>query len=387
MDINVLFKGLEQGKIRYESLPSLQYVMQEAGFKVDYKMRDKTLDIQPGLSAKRVSVIPLAQNEMEQNVVKLVKRFLKTNGVELISDAQSDKRGFVDLRLQLDIGVTEHIYEPEMQLIHSEKGPQMTRFLQNECTKEKLTVKVIENNDHQYSDFAMILKLPEGKSDMEPLLEKFSVMLTMGILDQLRETTKLPLLSFMPLINFLQIDAKKTVPIKENSHAYRKQLSSPEKATVQAEVFFDYQLILNRKIPGKIKLLCDLHIQNTGNRMLTSPVICLRSSPADSINVTGQILPPKRASTLGVQTNAGTIGWKFIYDNWLDQLKEKGEAWITSIHKVQIEPGQTETLSNIQMSLLEAEQVDNFIVEGFVFFKEQGVEFEANNSISVSLQG
>jgi hypothetical protein len=161
-------------------------------------------------------------------------------------------------------------------------------------------------------------------------------------------------------------------------------IEKPSKLIKEAEVFFDYRLLIDKSDNKKIKVLGNLHIKNVGTEVLRNPVICLRAKPEESIKITGQILPPKVAQTFGVMSNEGPKGWKYMNDDWLEQTM-KGETWICPIQQMNIYPQQVESLSNLQINIFNLEEHETILVEAFVFFKEQELEFAANNHISISL--
>jgi len=149
-------------------------------------------------------------------------------------------------------------------------------------------------------------------------------------------------------------------------------------------VFFDYHLLIDEGEKQKIQLLSNLHIKNVGTTMLRNPVICIRSTTSKDIKITSQILPKNFSQTKGVLNQEGAKGWRYVNENWLEEFDEKGEIWICPIRSTDILPGQTESLSNLQISLLDPEQ-KTIRVEAYVFFAEDHLEFKSNNQISLTL--
>ncbi|GAA3324603.1 hypothetical protein GCM10020331_053160 [Ectobacillus funiculus] len=113
--------------------------------------------------------------------------------------------------------------------------------------------------------------------------------------------------------------------------------------------------------------------KNIGTEVLRNPVICLRSTPKESIEITGQILPPNVAETFGVMSDAGTKGWKYMNEDWFEQTI-KGETWICPIQQMNLYPQQIESLSNLQINI-NLEEHESMLIEAFVFFREQELEF------------
>ncbi|MDQ1003600.1 hypothetical protein QFZ28_004000 [Neobacillus niacini] len=148
------------------------------------------------------------------------------------------------------------------------------------------------------------------------------------------------------------------------------------------EAFFDYQILFDRNKNSKIIVFGNLIIKNTGNTVLQNPIICFQLSPKGNVNFTGQLVPPNIAETRGVVNSEK--GWKYMYDDWFQQAEEKGEIWICPIKSINILPGQKESFQNFQISLVKEENQQNLKVEGYVYFQEQGLQYKANNRITLS---
>jgi len=153
---------------------------------------------------------------------------------------------------------------------------------------------------------------------------------------------------------------------------------------VEAEVFFDYTLIHSDSEEKPYLLIGTLQVKNTGTEELYNPIVCLRVTPADSIKMGGQILPPKLVETMAVQGMNGLKGWRYLEDDWFTQAMERGEYWIAPIAPVTIAPKATESFQNFQISFLKQDAGKAVIVEGVVVCNNQEVHFSANNRIAVS---
>ncbi|RNB51725.1 hypothetical protein EDM57_22155 [Brevibacillus gelatini] len=153
---------------------------------------------------------------------------------------------------------------------------------------------------------------------------------------------------------------------------------------IAAEVFFDYTLIHSDSAEKPYLLIGTLQVKNTGTEVLYNPIVCLRVTPADSIKMGGQILPPKLVETLAVQGSNGLKGWRYLDDDWFTQAMERGEYWIAPIQPVVIPPQSAEAFQNFQVSFLKQESGKAIVVEGIVLCNDQSVHFSANNRIAVS---
>lgn len=161
-------------------------------------------------------------------------------------------------------------------------------------------------------------------------------------------------------------------------------LVQPIETRIEAEVFFDYTLIHSDSEEKPYLLIGTLQVKNTGTEELYNPIVCLRVTPADSIKMGGQILPPKLVETMAVQGMNGLKGWRYLEDDWFTQAMERGEYWIAPIAPVSIAPKATESFQNFQISFLKQDAGKAVIVEGVVVCNNQEVQFSANNRIAVS---
>ncbi|MGF9825303.1 hypothetical protein [Brevibacillus agri] len=183
-------------------------------------------------------------------------------------------------------------------------------------------------------------------------------------------------------VQVLQTEATAPIPI-EATTSDQPQEPSTEPRTA-AEVFFDYTLIHSDSAEKPYLLIGTLQVKNTGTEVLYNPIVCLRVTPADSIKMGGQILPPKLVETLAVQGSNGLKGWRYLDDDWFAQAMERGEYWIAPIQPVVIPPQSAESFQNFQVSFLKQESGKAIVVEGIVLCNDQSVHFSANNRIAVS---
>lgn len=167
----------------------------------------------------------------------------------------------------------------------------------------------------------------------------------------------------------------------EEQEQEQEQAVEPRTA---AEVFFDYTLIHSDSNEKPYLLIGTLQVKNTGTEVLYNPIVCLRVSPADSIKMGGQILPPRLVETLAVQGSNGLKGWRYLDDDWFTQAMERGEYWIAPIQPVAIPPQSAEAFQNFQVSFLKQDSGKAIVVEGVVLCNDQSVHFSANNRIAVS---
>ncbi|GED71111.1 hypothetical protein BRE01_48130 [Brevibacillus reuszeri] len=179
-----------------------------------------------------------------------------------------------------------------------------------------------------------------------------------------------------------ETEAAETVASPDQSR--QPEWIQPSESRTEAEVFFDYTLIHSDSNEKPYLLIGTLQVKNTGTEELFNPIVCLRVTPADSIKMGGQILPPKLVETMAVQGMNGLKGWRYLEDDWFAQAMERGEYWIAPIAPVSIAPKATESFQNFQISFLRQDSGKSVIVEGVVVCNNQEIHFPANNRIAVS---
>ncbi|WP_078412173.1 peptide chain release factor family protein [Priestia abyssalis] len=422
MDVKIEFAGQEKGTIPYASLPVFRLLFNECGFQVRWDEENRKIHLYPGLSGK---IIFIAQNDnsyphafrkgkLEWEMLEHIQHLLAGSGAEVVLQKNSAAIGQGDLRLKLSVLEIPSIKKPVMDVSHDLKAnnQKWLTLLQDECRKAGIqfssNVDVSEISPHLTVQF----KYPQKGDSVfwSKFKENSAIMLVMGILARLQGNHPLSVLSYLPfehlpiwgkdLTKAQQTSATpaqttKSVPKNRESavkmlreeklrkEKQREEKTKEEKRT-EAEIFFDYQVLLDKNNSEKVMVLGNLHIKNTGTEVLRNPSICLRLTPAESIKISGQILPPNVANVRGVMNDEGVKGWKYMNDEWLDEAQEKGETWICPIQQLNIPPRQIESFQNFQISILKPEEHKNMKIEAFVFFREQGLECAANNQIALS---
>ena len=107
----------------------------------------------------------------------------------------------------------------------------------------------------------------------------------------------------------------------------------------RAELFFDVTILPPQADDMKEFLINgSLYMKNTGTSVLRSPVICIKVTPAESAALQGQIIPPRLVSGLSTKSNGAEKGWKYVYEDWRERIRTKGEYWITPIQPLEILP-------------------------------------------------
>lgn len=397
MDMKIELGGRDAGTIRYDSLPAFYYVFRELGFQVHIDSKNQKVQLKSGLAGKQIWISAdhdsrqeaFRKAKLERTVLEHIKNFLTSCGAEVLLNGEMGYAEKTDLHLKLALYEIPSIKEPILELTYniSQDDKKWVEHFQNECRLAGTKFRVNEVTTNGNSSIMKIhIMYPEIMEDLfwNKFGENHAMIITTGILSRLIGSSTLSIFSLVPLELF-QIHEAPTEKNKKNDVAEKqRQEKILETKKEEAEVFFDYHLFVDADDGIKIKIFGNLHIKNSGTEILRNPVICIRSTPLESIKITGQILPPNVTKTLGVMNNDGAKGWKFMNDNWIEEAEEKGETWICPIQSLNILPGEMESISNLQISVLKLAE-KNIRVEAFVYFIEQGLEFHANNKISLML--
>jgi hypothetical protein len=405
MDVIVNVQGQEKGKIPYESLAAFYFLFRELGYQVRFDSEHQKIDIISGLSGKQIFISPdenkkfdsFRKGKLEREILEHIQKFLSGCGAKVMIKNDQDVLAKTDLHVKLSLLQFPSIKEPILELTHNSpsNNQKWLNLFRDECRKNgtKFNSKQVVNQTVPY----VMVQLKYAEIDDELFWNRFgekcAIIVAMGILARLQGDSPLSFLSNVSFENFPilfgAVSSKKQM--NDNSTKAKKDVlddqkltsEQPSKIIREAEVFFDYRLLIDKSDDKKIKVLANLHLKNIGTEVLRNPVLCLRSTPEESIKITGQILPPNVAETFGVMSNEGTKGWKYMNEDWFEQTI-KGETWICPIQQMNIYPQQIESLSNLQINI-NVEEHESILVEAFVFFQEQGLEFAANNRIAISL--
>ncbi|MBO1000985.1 hypothetical protein IOC57_25065 [Bacillus sp. SD075] len=409
MDIKVEVGDKEAGTIPYESLPAFTYLFRELGFDVLPDTRNRKVQVCSALHGKKIVISSdydvtfntYRKGHLEKKVLEYIQTFLSACGAKVILKDEKKELESADFHVYFSLFEIPVINEPILELIHNSKttNKKLLDIFHYECTRTGTKFKsneVFRGANNPFINIQIMYPVITDEDFWEKLGEKYAMSITIGILARFQESSPLSVLSLVPIEIFsnMFVHSENTGLTLEPTKQKEKRLPEKKKFLVkkptipkrkEAEVFLDYHIYIEEhKERNKIKLIGNVHIKNIGTEVLRNPVICLRSTPSESIKISGQILPPNVAETLGVMKNEETKGWKYMNDEWFEEM-ENGETWICPIQSKNINPRQTESLTNLQISVLQPEENSNIRVEAFVFFKEQGLEVSSSNQISLLL--
>jgi hypothetical protein len=392
MDVKIELNGEERGTIPYMSLATFTYFFRMNGYKVNWDKLERKIRINSPLFEKKVSTIsnemtnlhPLRNGKLESKIFKNIQCFLLQNKIDFFYGNEHEEGSKPDVYLDVSLLKISSLKEPMINLSHNLgiHRENWFTFFKNECREAGVMVTKGPDIVRNEPAIQIQIKYPEMSDDLfwEQIGESISLIISMAVLAYFQRD-----FSYIPLLLHTQ-------DMLQNLFGNRSEQKIPpneiqnKKEKTQPQVVFDYRLIINKNNIKKMKILANLNIKNNSNESLKNPIICLRVTPPGSLMVFGQLLPPKMAETLGVMSEAGVKGWKFKNDDWIKQLEETGEIWITPIQKLDIEPDQTESISNLQMDIQDFEEIENILIEAFVYFNQNQLKVAADNVISLSLK-
>ncbi|MBT2667103.1 hypothetical protein J7J00_16525 [Bacillus sp. ISL-4] len=409
MDFRVEVGDKEAGTIPYESLPAFTYLFREMGFDVQPDTENQKVQLCSALHGKRIVLSSdydvkhntFRKHLLERKVLEYIQTFLSACGAKVILIDEKMESERADFHVYLSLFEIPVIKEPILELIHNSKSTnkRLLDIFHYECTRTGTKFKsneVVRGANNPFINIQIMYPVMAEEDFWKKFGEKYAMSITIGILARFQESSPLSALSLVPIEIFSNMFVPSQNTRLNLEPALQKEKRLPEKKRFllkkptinkrkEAEVFLDYHIFIEElEERNKIKLIGNLHIKNIGTEVLRNPVICLRSTPSESIKISGQILPPNVADTLGVKKNEETKGWKYMNDEWFEEM-EKGETWICPIQSKNINPRQTESLTNLQISVLQPVENSNIRVEAFVFFKEQDLEISSSNQISLLL--
>ncbi|WP_210367329.1 hypothetical protein [Bacillus sp. REN3] len=373
MNIKMRVAGVDSGAIPYQQLAGYYYFFKESGVNVRLDVKGRTLDLTQALSGK--TILLRGENLSKNNMAERMEGFLECHGVKVVKALEKDSS------VRASMIVEWNFIKDTMGMEITHNMPSVEALIQEECRTYGIPLtsnKIVD--DHLP---IMSVKLGDNEEFQEQFGETVALILAVGIISFLLEGKALSPLAVMldsglfrfgSAVENKQADDEKV----NNAPNVSYENHSPEK--MEADAYFDSHLMIDKK--EKVTVMADLTIKNTGSAVLSDPAICLRVTPPANIRLSGQILPPEFVQVMGVFSDEGAKGWKYMNEDWMQEMDEKGEVWIAPIGRLAIVPGQSESLSNLQMTILDGEE--NVLIEAFIFFQDQELRVAANNRISLS---
>ncbi|XXM71205.1 hypothetical protein ACQ0QQ_16040 [Lysinibacillus sphaericus] len=400
MNLKLCINGEEWGGVSYVNIPSLQYLCAENDLTFNLSEKNKTINIWSKLNGKKVWLsISGSVQGTGSNLIKQMESYLAPYGISVSIAEQSvvlkENELFMEITLAAREGGKSSLYLGLNSRLNSNDYSKLFQLYREYIDFKGY--KLLSNN-HDGPHLKCIVQIEENN---EELLEQLGFLFTNCVLKSFFQNKTATLID-LNLIN-LALGMNSLTPLKVISREINKIDKKAEEVSVEeyeqaklrkrnkqnqtkepkAEIYFDYNLIPNRKTE-KYTIKADFFIKNTGNVVLSNPKICFRVDPPEKIEIGGQILPPEMSEIFSVQGEMGAEGWKYSGKDWLEKAYSTGEYWIETIQGMELPPGDTTGIEGIQFTVDNLNEQETSTILGFVYFEEENLQLSSNNKIMIT---
>lgn len=393
MTYSVYFDGELLGKALYQSAVSLALFCEQQGFEALIDPNKETINIETGRKQLPISISARSKNQQSQDAVLKLSDILKAEGLDLLEEPSiilyldnieqqhSDQQLIIEHNVLLDERLKNLLIiefnKAKIPFVLNEKknlaadGKQQLAFRSQFNEDDRLilsisrafirycSVKPAANN-------SAIVPMPLIKSWLSSFLDQTPLPNT----QERKAVTKGP---------------EKTMKPEKNKNISTVNSQDQRLKKANAEVFLNYTMLIPRPDDEEKEYMVNgsIIMKNTGDIDLKNPVICIKIPVEQGISLQGQILPPKLVAGLAMKGSDGEKGWKYVYDDWRERVKTKGEYWITSIQELTIPPGGSEVFNGLKVLIREPKN-SSVGIHAFVYFNEGNQQYASNNTISLS---
>ncbi len=406
-DIPVVCDGQTWGTIPLATLPAFQLFCEEHGIQLHWDPEHVQVELRSRLTGKICALKwreqpPAATSDtyhLEREMLWYIQQALTQAGVRVVFVSSLENIPTTEGALQISVVLEDNVPEPSILLLgqyaneHSSHA-RMVRRIERELKSVPLPVEMVQADEGTAPVTEIRCRLP---ANMNPSahtmwIQRCVAALATGLLRHyltdagvsswvcLKDAFRI-VLAGPPLPSDVAGDEpKEKAPPKE-----KETLSERETDLLDAEVFFDYTVIRSDRTQQPYIIVGHLYIKNTGRDPLLNPIVCLRATPAESVRLSGQIVPEHLVETMGIQSTDGVKGWRLLEPESRSSKQQSGEYWIAPIQPVRIPSRSTHAFQNFQISVQASNTSQLVVIEGFVFFREQQKQVAANNRIALSL--
>ncbi|TYR76067.1 hypothetical protein FZC79_07900 [Rossellomorea vietnamensis] len=393
---SIFFEGEKLGELSYESLAAFGLFCERHGLNRDVVNSERKLEVYHKKHRDHLILENIIKNDLNKEVYEKLTTILKSSGIDLQADAESPTK--ISIRAFERTGVTDDSVKVSFPMGSNER---LKNLLLQEFNKSKINYEMKEYTSKEGTGEKIIVawELPAGTKNSQAK-EKLITALSRIMIRFHKQSDQNQLFSFMPsemIKNWLSsvtnpsqktnvnevADSQKIQPQKQKEPAKEKVTSL---VINKADVFMAYNVIPPKahKEDKEYLIFAEMIVKNTGTTPLGKPVLCLKVSPANYMQIQGQAIPEKMIDVLATHSSSGgEKGWKYVYSDWQRRIKEKGEYWITPIQEVKIPPNESLTYS-FKMFFTEPIEKTEINVSGFAYFNEGKDQFAGNNQISFS---
>jgi hypothetical protein len=411
MDVRIQANEDKKRNLPHRFFPIYRLLCEQIGFETRWDPSEKLLQLTPGLHGKKVFLVLNKKDDQLASILESIKTFFNGTGVKFIQldpNKPAFKNG--EIMLQLTKLVHHSSSHPRFHIFYSRggRGKFWARTFHREFKVHGFTAQMKrELNQHPIPKVDLRCQFPqEGENEAGELNEKIAVILSSALLRGMTKGNLLALLPYVSIENIRLIfpgignlfpgsESSLSTPMKDTGSPVDEeqpdQMVSPSTQAAflpewGADVYFDYQVVVPDSDTDPYLIFGSMVMKNTGRSDLIDPIICLQVNPTEGAQLKGQIVPPKMADTLAVQGFNGdsATGWRYLEDDWMKKVKERGEYWICPIQPLRIAPGEMESFSNFQLSVPKPEKGRTITIQGILFFKDGNFQVPTSNRITIS---
>jgi hypothetical protein len=399
MNLAIYFDKELLGKASYYSLVSLSLFCEQFGLDMIRSESEPKVEIFPRSNQETINVISSSNTKLSMNIVDNLKKILLADGIdtssEEINNLSSNKKPsmFIDI-VESRSGVIPHIIIEH----HVHFNEKMKNILSTELNKGKILCQFKEEKrqpifSKQHLQFKCVVN-PE-KINQEIATFSLARAITLFLNLRVNKYRNLPNYTPKPVIKSLLksfVESDYSTPHRNfenvdrgidkiSNSELKEELHSPN-----VDLFLDYTVLLPKSDEKNEDVLINgsLVIKNNDSIPISNPVICVKTPTQAGVSLQGPFIPPKLVPGLAMKSSAGDKGWMYVYDDWREKSKTKGEYWVKPIQDLVIQPGDTFKLNGLNLLLKKTKEKNAIIVQSFVYLNNGKHQFISNNSISVS---
>lgn len=397
------------GKAAYQSLVSLSLFCEQQGYNIKWSNNGERVDIFSRKALETLIISSIYKSEKSQEVIKHLKDYLSNDGLD-IKYIENKEQITLNPRLFIYIDVIESQQDIDPHIIvehHSNMDERLKNILLTETNKGKLSIEFKQHHKNSLIISDNHLNVKCHLNQQSPVKTNISISLSraLTLYCHNQDSNKKRLFAYIPnaimknwLKSFMDSEHSTSIIPNEKVKIPKNELAESPASKLEtavqyneineakAEIFLNYTLLMPRAEEQINEFMINgaIYMKNTGNKELKNPVICIKVPVEQGISLQGQIIPPRLVSGLALKSSGGDKGWKYVYEDWRDRVKTKGEYWITPIQDLQIPPGETQVFNGLKFAVKEPKINSSIIVQAFVYFSGGEYSFSSNNSISLS---
>jgi len=385
----VFWDGQACGTIPFAMLPALRLFCEENGIAFRWETEPSRVDLRSGLAGNICVLIwgdhPSATadaQQLEREMLLQLQQFLVHAGIGVVFSSSASVAPLAQFAVQITARLDESTAEPHALLYTNERDRRrsLVDVLERELKQADLLTRVESRPSGaalSVTEIACCLPASMPPTARKQFAQTCVLAVASGLIRFFLQEARVSIWACLKpaLMNWLTGSSAPAPPAAKTAGertASTDGHAAPARqpGTWAAEVFFDYTVIRSELEHQPLIVRGNLYIKNTGQAILTNPVICLRIDPPDNAQLSGQMLPAHMVETLGIQGADGVKGWRLLKPEELAQEKRPGEHWIAPVHPVHIAPHTVFPFQNFQLSVRTTGHGRGgyVTVEGAVFF-------------------